>query len=499
MNPMVSQLVKTFHGGSKCCLPVVLWSLAAWVLLLQAYTSLLRLPSHVPEPYSQWNNASHMFYRDAAEQTAEQLDAEMIENLDDNAQEKVEKVEKWNKLKENEDLEETFGAVAPVEPATTAKALEESKELLAQRRLAFLFPGKTSVIDPSKVNGSEYGYFYPGRTWLDSVGKPIQAHGGGVIYVAETQTFYWYGENKNGATIHPKQGTARVDVLGISCYSSKDLWTWNYKGLALKAERRDKSSDLYFLNVVERPKVIYNDNTKQYIMWMHIDNSNYSKASVGVAVSPNPEGPFEYVGSKRPHGCDSRDMTIFKDDDGQAYLIYSSSVNTELHIGPLTEDYMDIVERGSKKALVKQRREAPAVFKHRGMYYMVTSGCTSWAPNRALVHVAESMLGQWVTLGDPCVGGEEDFGSITFFSQGTFVLPLPGLENTFIFMADRWRPTDLRDSRYVWLPLTMDGPADTASDDEFEFPPWLRVSIHWYERWKLPEGWDNLHPVLTSL
>ncbi len=105
--------------------------------------------------------------------------------------------------------------------------------------------------------------------------------------------------------------------------------------------------------------------------------------------------------------------------------------------GPLTEDYMDIVERGSKKALVKQRREAPAVFKHRGMYYMVTSGCTSWAPNGALVHVAESMLGQWVTLGDPCVGGEEDFGSITFFSQGTFVLPLPGLENTFIFMADR--------------------------------------------------------------
>jgi hypothetical protein len=127
----------------------------------------------------------------------------------------------------------------------------------------------------------------------------------------------------------------QVDVLGISCYSSKDLWTWNYKGLALKAERRDRSSDLYFLNVVERPKVIYNDNTKQYIMWMHIDNSNYSKASVGVAVSPNPEGPFEYVGSKRPHGCDSRDMTIFKDDDGQAYLIYSSSVNTELHIGML--------------------------------------------------------------------------------------------------------------------------------------------------------------------
>jgi hypothetical protein len=106
--------------------------------------------------------------------------------------------------------------------------------------------------------------------------------------------------------------------------------------------------------------------------------------------------------------------------------------------GPLTEDYMDVVERGSQKVLVKERREAPAVFKHHGMYYMVTSGCTGWAPNGALVHAAESMLGPWVTLGDPCVGGEEEFRSFTFFSQGTFVLPLPGLENTFIFMADRF-------------------------------------------------------------
>jgi len=65
-------------------------------------------------------------------------------------------------------------------------------------------------------------------------------------------------------------------------------------------------------------------------------------------------------------------------------------------------------------------------------------------------------------------------------------------------MPSRWRPADLRDSRYVWLPLTMDGPADEPSDDEFEFPLWLRVSIHWYEKWKLPEGWDNRHRELSS-
>jgi hypothetical protein len=104
----------------------------------------------------------------------------------------------------------------------------------------------------------------------------------------------------------------------------------------------------------------------------------------------------------------------------------------------LTEDYMEVVERGMKKVLVKQHREAPAVFKHRNVYYMVTSGCTGWNPNGALVHVAESMLGPWATLGDPCIGGEdEEFRAHTFFSQGSFVFPLPGLTDIFLFMADR--------------------------------------------------------------
>lgn len=105
----------------------------------------------------------------------------------------------------------------------------------------------------------------------------------------------------------------------------------------------------------------------------------------------------------------------------------------------LTEDYTEVVERGMKKVLVKQHREAPAVFKHRNVYYMVTSGCTSWNPNGALVHVAESMLGPWAILGDPCIGGDdEEFRAHTFFSQGSFVLPLPGLTDTFLFMADRF-------------------------------------------------------------
>lgn len=36
----------------------------------------------------------------------------------------------------------------------------------------------------------------------------------------------------------------------------------------------------------------------------------------------------------------SRDMTLFVDDDGKAYHIYSSEENLTLHIAELTDDYL---------------------------------------------------------------------------------------------------------------------------------------------------------------
>lgn len=117
--------------------------------------------------------------------------------------------------------------------------------------------------------------------------------------------------------------------------------------------------------------------------------------------------------------------------------ILTSLVN-KMHSGTLTEDYLDVVERGMQKIVVKQRREAPVVFKHNSTYYMLSSGCSSWDPNGALIHASTSMLGPWWIIGDPCVGGDEELRSLTFYSQGSFVLPLPGLQDTFIYMGDRY-------------------------------------------------------------
>jgi hypothetical protein len=202
--------------------------------------------------------------------------------------------------------------------------------------------------------------------------------------------------------------------------------------------------------VIERPKVIYNARTKKFVLWMHIDRNDYSYARLGVAVSDRPQGPYTYLGSMRPNGQESRDMTVFQDDDGRAYLVYASENNNTMQVCLLSADYLRPTHV-YKRILVGQRREAPAVFKAQGRYYLITSLCSGWDPNAAKYAVADSMLGDWQQQGNPCVGTGADQ---TFGAQSTFVLPLPG--GRFLFMADRWNKTDLERSGYLWLPLTID-------------------------------------------
>lgn len=99
----------------------------------------------------------------------------------------------------------------------------------------------------------------------------------------------------------------------------------------------------------------------------------------------------------------ARDMTLFVDDDGRAYHVYSSEENSTLHISELTDDYLAHSGRYAR-FFVGRFMEAPALFKRGGRYYLMMSGCTGWAPNAARSAVAESVWGPWRELGNPCEG-----------------------------------------------------------------------------------------------
>jgi hypothetical protein len=152
-----------------------------------------------------------------------------------------------------------------------------------------------------------------------------------------------------------------------------------------------------------------------------------------------------------PTGQMSRDMTLFKDDDGKAYHIYSSEENMTLHIAELSADYCS--HKGKYVRVAPGgMNEAPTIFKHNGTYWMITSGCTGWDPNAARMFSAPTIWGPWTQHENPCVGENSE---ITFGAQGTFVLPVKGRKDAFLFMADIWRPKCPSDSRYLWLPITF--------------------------------------------
>lgn len=148
----------------------------------------------------------------------------------------------------------------------------------------------------------------------------------------------------------------------------------------------------------------------------------------------------------------ARDMTLFLDDDGTAYHVFASEENETLHIAELDETFTRHTGRFAR-VFPGGHREAPALFKRGGRYHLITSGCTGWAPNAAEHAVADSIWGPWSVTGNPCDG---EGTATTFQSQSTFVLPVPGREDAYVFLADRWNPKDLADSRYVWLPLRFD-------------------------------------------
>jgi beta-xylosidase len=105
----------------------------------------------------------------------------------------------------------------------------------------------------------------------------------------------------------------------VNCYSSKNLVEWKYEGALLS--RTTEAGDLGPERIVERPKVIYNDKTRKYVLYLHIDSKDYKDARVGVATGDSVCGKYSYRGSFRPLGRQSRDMGLFKDDDGSAYLM----------------------------------------------------------------------------------------------------------------------------------------------------------------------------------
>ena len=336
-------------------------------------------------------------------------------------------------------------------------------------------------------------------------------------------TYYWYGEHK--------ADTTSSAYVGVTCYSSPNLTDWKYEGVALSVVD-EPGHDIERGCVLERPKVIYCPTTKKFVMWFHLElkGQGYAQARYGVAESDTPTGPFTFLRSGRvnpvarnpvtpstslprpiasnassvasqkscplrpwwpkrkwpllllrriwrssatttwptypPAGQMARDQTVYVDTDGRAYHIFASEDNLTLHIAELTPDFTAHTGRYVRVAPAGHN-EAPALFRRGNTYWMITSGCTGWAPNEARMFSAPSIWGPWTQHPNPCRGPKAE---LTFMGQSTYILPVAGKEDAFIFMADIWRPRHPSDARYIWLPITFENDVPV---------------VEWRDRWTL--------------
>lgn len=330
-------------------------------------------------------------------------------------------------------------------------------------------PDKSSAKDRS---GTSEPQFAPGTPWLDQSGKPINSHGGGVIF--SEGVYYWYGEHKL-----PGKSEAQSADGGVHCYSSTNLIAWKDEGLVLSVNHDDPAADLAYGCILERPKVLFNERTKTFVMFFKFypRGTGYDTGFVGVATASAPAGPFhfqhKFLGAGSPKG--SGDFTMFRDADGVVYHLAVRKPDKAFCIGRLRDDYLFPAGGYQVVPGVPAHTEAPAIMRRAGKYYLLGSGSSSWKPNAARALVADAITGPYRSLENPAQGVNPQTGlgpDQTFGGQISFVIPVVGTRDAFIAMLDIWNPERAIDGMYVWLPVEMrDG----------------KPLIHWRDLWSMSD------------
>ena len=240
-----------------------------------------------------------------------------------------------------------------------------------------------------------YTSIRPGKLWKDTEGKPIQAHGFSVFY--KDGTYYWLGENKE----FTKKG-GKIWHWGVRCYTSKDLYNWEDKGLIIPPEPGDLTSPLHPTYCMDRPHILFCPKTKKYVAWLKIMGEG-NRQFFSILQADHFFGPYSFVRKiYQPLKMNSGDF-CFAESGGKAYVIFERP-HFEMVCATLTDDYTAVTEEYSTHYEGRKppyTREAPTYFERNGKKYLFTSG---------------------------------------FNSQITCVLRIPG-KDLYVAMADRWVPS----------------------------------------------------------
>ena len=141
----------------------------------------------------------------------------------------------------------------------------------------------------------------------------------------------------------------------------------------------------------------YNPKTGKVVLSSHYEDENgYTAAKIYLA-QITPKGKLEVGTMERPLGHDSRDQSLFIDDDNTAYLLSATNTNKDINIYKLDASWTKPVELVNTifKCL---HRETPAIIKKDGEYYFFSSKASGWYPSQTMYTSTTDLAGEWTPM-----------------------------------------------------------------------------------------------------
>lgn len=321
--------------------------------------------------------------------------------------------------------------------------------------------------------------------WVDAAGNNIYSQGGGIFKFQDT--YYWYGVKYEEAeqyaanpTKKPYSTSPSPKFLGITCYSSKDLVNWKYEKDVVSREEVSGKSEMKDQEVAWVGRLGVAEVNGKYALFVqhecadadnsldgNIDSDNFSK-QVLVLTSDTPTGDFKWhqrinMKDYADGTPNSGDQTVFTDDDGTSYLVYSKGTGR----GKIF--LSKIVEQDGKIGLDKAQtymiysgagREGNCMFKYKGKYYVCASDLYGWNASHAYYKVLDNLTDSYLKSVSATeemklmAGSSEDFCHVS--QTGFFYTVKAGEQETVIFCGDRWTDFAANGLGYnQWCPLSF--------------------------------------------
>lgn len=223
----------------------------------------------------------------------------------------------------------------------------------------------------------------------------------------------------------------------FTCYSSKDLKKWQYEGIildVLKDTKWARNKGNAWAPAIEK---------KNGRFYFYFSADQGERKAIGVAVSDSPTGPFRDLGhpivDKRPEGQKNGqqiDVDVFTDDDGQSYLYWGNGymAGAKLNSDMTSIDTTTIVRMTPRGGSLKdyQYREAPYVFKRKGIYYFLWSVDDTGSPNYHVAYgTSDSPLGPIRVADEPVILQQRPDQKI-YGTAHNSVLQIPGKDKWYI-------------------------------------------------------------------